>query len=75
MIAGTVLSGTGGVWRVQAADGQVVEAALRGRLKKHEDYKAREAKLTLEDLAAGGAVYLGNSVRGLIPAQPLIPRR
>ena len=48
MIAGTVLSGTGGVWRVQAADGQVVEAALRGRLKKHEDYKAREAKLARE---------------------------
>jgi para-aminobenzoate synthetase/4-amino-4-deoxychorismate lyase len=36
--------------------------------------KAREAKLTLEDLASGGAVYLGNSVRGLMPAQPLVPR-
>lgn len=37
--------------------------------------KAREAKLTLEDLGAGGAVYLGNSVRGLMPAEPLIPGR
>ena len=31
---GTVLSGTGGVWRVLGADGEVHEAALRGRLKQ-----------------------------------------
>ena len=31
---GTVLSGTGGVWRVLGADGTTYEAALRGRLKQ-----------------------------------------
>lgn len=31
---GTVLSGTGGVWRVRTDDGETVEASLRGRLKK-----------------------------------------
>jgi ribosome biogenesis GTPase len=31
---GTVLSGTGGIWRVLGADGEVYESALRGRLKQ-----------------------------------------
>ena len=31
---GTVLSGTGGVWRVLGADGAVYESSLRGRLKQ-----------------------------------------
>jgi para-aminobenzoate synthetase/4-amino-4-deoxychorismate lyase len=33
--------------------------------------RASEAVLTLEDLGAADAVYLGNSVRGLLPALPL----
>lgn len=33
---GTVLEGTGGVWRVHA-DGAVVEATLRGKLKREDD--------------------------------------
>ena len=37
--------------------------------------RAREARLSLEDLGAGSTVYLGNSVRGLMPAVPLIPAR
>ncbi|MEZ5901303.1 MAG: aminodeoxychorismate synthase component I [Hyphomicrobiaceae bacterium] len=35
--------------------------------------KAREAQLTLDDLSRADAVYLGNSVRGLMKAAPLIP--
>src|SRR5512147_2216567 len=31
---GTVLSGTGGVWRVLGADREIYESALRGRLKQ-----------------------------------------
>lgn len=31
---GVVLSGTGGIWRVRGEDGHVVDAALRGRLKR-----------------------------------------
>jgi ribosome biogenesis GTPase len=34
MTRGTVLTGTGGVWRVRIDDGETVEASLRGRLKK-----------------------------------------
>ena len=33
LMRGTVLSGTGGVWRVLAGDGETYETALRGRLK------------------------------------------
>ncbi|MDX2258768.1 MAG: aminodeoxychorismate synthase component I [Hyphomicrobiaceae bacterium] len=33
--------------------------------------RAVEGRLTLDDLARGEPVYLGNSVRGLVPAQPL----
>jgi ribosome biogenesis GTPase / thiamine phosphate phosphatase len=33
-LRGTVLGGTGGVWRVRTDGGDVVEASLRGRLKK-----------------------------------------
>ncbi|MGE0055763.1 MAG: aminodeoxychorismate synthase component I [Hyphomicrobium sp.] len=35
--------------------------------------KAREVQLTLDDLSRADAVYLGNSVRGLMKAAPLIP--
>jgi len=50
--AGTVLSGTGGVWRVRLSDGVVVNAALRGRLKRFDDAKARQARA---DRDIGGA--------------------
>jgi ribosome biogenesis GTPase / thiamine phosphate phosphatase len=33
---GVVLGGTGGVWRVHMDDGRIVDAALRGRLKKDD---------------------------------------
>jgi ribosome biogenesis GTPase / thiamine phosphate phosphatase len=41
---GTVLSGTGGVWRVRCTDGVVIEAALRGRLKRFDDAKGKQAR-------------------------------
>jgi ribosome biogenesis GTPase / thiamine phosphate phosphatase len=41
---GRVLSGTGGVWRVRREDGSVVDAALRGRLKRFDDAKAKLAR-------------------------------
>ncbi len=43
-ILGRVLSGTGGTWRVRLDDGTVVDAALRGRLKRHDDAKAKLAR-------------------------------
>jgi ribosome biogenesis GTPase / thiamine phosphate phosphatase len=42
---GVVLSGTGGVWRVRRNDGLIVEAALRGRLKRFDDAKAKQARI------------------------------
>ncbi len=33
-----------------------------------------EANLTIDDLNRADAVFLGNSVRGLMPAEPLVPR-
>lgn len=41
---GIVLSGTGGVWRVRRTDGDVVDAALRGRLKRFDDAKGKQAR-------------------------------
>ena len=36
-LEGTVLSGTGGVWRVLGDDGLTRDASLRGRLKKSDE--------------------------------------
>ncbi len=36
--------------------------------------RAVEARLTIEDLNGSEAIFLGNSVRGLIRAEPLVPR-
>ncbi len=38
-VPGVVLSGTGGVWQIQLADGELVEATLRGRVKQLNDMK------------------------------------
>jgi ribosome biogenesis GTPase len=70
---GTVLSGTGGVWRVHTTAGEVVEASLRGRLKK-SDYGRREGGAIRRDtvdaaartlkLAVGDEVTLERGDRG-----------
>jgi para-aminobenzoate synthetase / 4-amino-4-deoxychorismate lyase len=36
--------------------------------------RAVESHLTMDDLARASTVYLGNSVRGLVKAKPLVPR-
>jgi ribosome biogenesis GTPase / thiamine phosphate phosphatase len=51
---GVVLaSGSGGVWRVRLSDGTVVDASMRGRLKKAEDARAREARQRHEGVSRG----------------------
>nr|MCU0617458.1 ribosome small subunit-dependent GTPase A [Gemmatimonadaceae bacterium] len=62
-VPGIVLSGTGGVWQVQRADGATVDATMRGRLKRDADRAggrrragpARESGAVLK-LAVGDAV-------------------
>ncbi len=54
---GTVLSGTGGVWRLLLANGDSVDASLRGRLKKDEEQNTNQRQ------------SLGNASRA--PARPL----
>lgn len=53
--AGTVLSGTGGVWRVRADDGATHDASLRGRLKQEGE---------TPKLAVGDRVVLERDARG-----------
>lgn len=49
----------------------LLPGVLRADLLARGD--AVEAVLTLDDLRSATTVYLGNSVRGLVPAQPLRP--
>jgi ribosome biogenesis GTPase / thiamine phosphate phosphatase len=53
---GVVLSGTGGVWRVRREDGVTVDAALRGRLKRFDDAKAKQARADRDGGRAKAAV-------------------
>ncbi|HET6389758.1 aminodeoxychorismate synthase component I [Hyphomicrobium sp.] len=39
-----------------------------------DEGRASEAALTIDDVNKADAIYLGNSVRGLIRAEPLVPR-
>jgi ribosome biogenesis GTPase len=49
---GLVLSGTGGVWRVQRDDGSIVEASLRGRVKKSNAGRRADGSLRRDTIAA-----------------------
>src|SRR5699024_7758504 len=49
---GLVLSGTGGVWRVRRADGSVVEASLRGRVKKSNAGRRADGSLRRDTIAS-----------------------
>jgi ribosome biogenesis GTPase len=49
---GVVLSGTGGVWRVERDDGVIVEASLRGRVKKSNSGKRADGSLRRDTISA-----------------------
>jgi ribosome biogenesis GTPase len=51
-IRGTVLSGTGGVWRVRTDDGETVAASLRGRLKKVDVGRRSDSSIRRDTLDA-----------------------
>jgi ribosome biogenesis GTPase len=49
---GTVLGGTGGVWRVRRDDGEVIETSLRGRVKKSNAGRRADGSLRRDTIAA-----------------------
>src|SRR4051812_47469601 len=49
---GILLSGTGGVWRVRRADGSVIEASLRGRVKKSNAGRRADGSLRRDTVAS-----------------------
>ena len=51
-MTGVVLGGTGGVWRVQRDDGSVVDASLRGRVKKSNAGRRADGSLRRDTIAA-----------------------
>jgi len=50
----------------------VLPGTLRAALI--DEGRAEEARLTIQDLNGAAEIYLGNSVRGLVRAEPLVPR-
>jgi para-aminobenzoate synthetase/4-amino-4-deoxychorismate lyase len=50
----------------------VLPGTLRAALL--DEGRAEEARLTIQDLNGAAEIYLGNSVRGLVRAEPLVPR-
>lgn len=51
-LEGIVSSGTGGVWRVLADDGDVVEAVMRGRLKKSDTGMRADGSMRRDTVAS-----------------------
>jgi ribosome biogenesis GTPase len=84
-VRGTVLTGTGGVWRVRTENGETVDASLRGRLKKADvgrrsDGSIRRDTVDAADqrvkLAVGDVVTLERDERGEVWAiRDILPRR
>jgi para-aminobenzoate synthetase / 4-amino-4-deoxychorismate lyase len=62
-------------------DGQLLTPRLEAgllpgtlRASLIDEGRAVEARLTIEDVNKAKVIYLGNSVRGLVRAEPLVPR-
>ena len=81
---GLVLSGTGGVWRVEREDGRVVEASLRGRVKKSNSGKRADGSLRRDTISAaaetlklaiGDCVLLEEDGSGAVAIAEILPRR
>ncbi len=69
----TIFVGTGdGQLLTPAVSAGLLPGTLRAQLLA--EGRAHEATLTIDDLNRAREVYLGNSVRGLMRATPLVPR-
>jgi ribosome biogenesis GTPase len=65
-MVGVVVSGTGGVWQIRTPQGQTVDAALRGRLKKSNSGKRADGSLRRDTVLAASAslkLAVGDDVR------------
>jgi ribosome biogenesis GTPase len=88
---GVVLSGTGGIWRVQRDDGDIVDASLRGRVKKSNAGRRADGSLRrdtiataaeTQKLAIGDRVALEQddssstwAIAGILPRRSRLARR
>jgi ribosome biogenesis GTPase len=82
---GLVLSGSGGIWRVRRDDGEVVEASLRGRVKKSNAGRRTDGSLRRDTissaadtlkLAVGDRVVLEQGGGGIATTiAEILPRR
>ena len=88
---GVVLGGTGGVWRVQRDDGVIVDASLRGRVKKSNAGRRADGSLRRDTittaaetlkLAIGDRVALEQdesgaawTIAGILPRRSRLARR
>jgi len=81
---GIVLSGTGGAWRVRRDDGSVVEASLRGRVKKSNAGRRADGSLRRDTiasametlkLAVGDHVLLQHDASDAWAIAEILPRR
>jgi ribosome biogenesis GTPase len=81
---GVVLSGTGGIWRVRRDDGEVVEASLRGRVKKSNSGRRTDGSLRRDTISSaadtlkltiGDRVLLEQGDAGAAAIAEILPRR
>jgi ribosome biogenesis GTPase / thiamine phosphate phosphatase len=82
---GTVLTGTGGVWRVRTDGGETIEASMRGRLKKTDVGRRADGSIRRETadaaeqamkLAVGDVVTLERDERDEVwTISEILPRR
>src|SRR5262245_26966403 len=52
LIPGVVMSGTGGVWQVRTTEGEIIDASLRGRLKKSNTGKRADGSVRRDTVLA-----------------------
>jgi ribosome biogenesis GTPase len=65
-VLGVIVSGTGGVWQVRLNTGDMVDAALRGRLKKSNSGKRADGSLRRDTVLAAAETLklaVGDDVR------------
>jgi ribosome biogenesis GTPase len=82
---GVVVSGTGGIWQVWTADATMVQASLRGRLKKTDEGRRTDGSMRRDTVAAADRTLklaVGDAVRvdqdgaeGAWTISEILPRR